>query len=153
MQKLVLIVLLACLTSACQLQLLPQESGGPASTQAPLTPMTIIDRDHVPRIELADAKQHFDVGTAYFVDARSRSEYEEQHIAGAYYLLHWAARASLGSAQRQADHHLLHLRQRGPSASLAFRLYQNGYPQVAALHGGLRFWVAAEYPMTSGAER
>lgn len=86
MRKLMLVVVLACLVSACQLQLLPAESGGAAGDQAPLPPMSIADRDHVPRIELADAKKHFDAQTAYFVDARSRGEYEDQHITGAYYL-------------------------------------------------------------------
>lgn len=86
MQKLVLIVLLAFLISACQSQSLPAAPGAQADAQTQLPAPAIVDRNQVPRIELADAKQHFDAQTAYFVDARSLGEYEEQHIAGAYYV-------------------------------------------------------------------
>ena len=81
-----LIVLLACCAAACQLQLRPAESGAHVDAATPLPTMSIPDRNHVLRVTLAEAKVHFDAHTAYFVDARSRIDFEEQHIAGAYYL-------------------------------------------------------------------
>jgi len=41
----------------------------------------------VPRIVLDEAKQHYDGGTAIFVDARSADDYENAHIDGAIHLL------------------------------------------------------------------
>ena len=37
----------------------------------------------VERITLEEAKQHFDNGTALFVDARAESDYDQAHIANA----------------------------------------------------------------------
>lgn len=86
MKKLLLIVLWVCLTSGCQLPSVQEEAVGPAATQTQLPAMSIADRSEVPRVTLAEAKRHFDQGTAYFVDARTRTAYEGRHIAGAFYL-------------------------------------------------------------------
>ncbi|MCB0088634.1 MAG: hypothetical protein KDE54_12025 [Caldilineaceae bacterium] len=86
MQKLMLVVLFACCAAACQLQLRPEESRAQTNAPIPLPTMAIADRNHVLRVTLTEAKAYFDAHTAYFVDARSRIDYEEQHIAGAYYL-------------------------------------------------------------------
>ncbi|MHB8133627.1 MAG: rhodanese-like domain-containing protein [Anaerolineaceae bacterium] len=37
----------------------------------------------IPRVSLADAKSAYDQGAAVFVDVRSLSEYETEHISGA----------------------------------------------------------------------
>lgn len=80
MKKLLLIIFCTCIVSACQLQTAQQEP------QAQRSLMSIADPSQVPRVTLAEAKAHFDDESAYFVDSRGRIEYEEQHIAGAYYL-------------------------------------------------------------------
>lgn len=48
------------------------------------TPLTIENAGNVPRIALEEAKEHFDNGTAIFVDARNKGNYDIEHIAGAH---------------------------------------------------------------------
>ncbi len=47
------------------------------------TPVVFRSASDVPRISVDEAKQHFDDGTAIFVDSRSAAEYTQSHIAGA----------------------------------------------------------------------
>ena len=54
-----------------------------ACWQLPPHPMLIRNEAEVPRISLEAAKEHFDAGTALFVDTRSESLYRRQHIRGA----------------------------------------------------------------------
>jgi hypothetical protein len=59
----------------------------PAAMQAEAapspTPTIIENAGDVPRISLDEAKAHFDNGTAIFVDARSKGDYDIEHIDGA----------------------------------------------------------------------
>lgn len=76
-----LLVLAVLLLSAC----MPiQDPAAMEAEVAPTPPPMVIERQsEVPRIALDEAKQHLDNGTAIFVDARSQSEYDQAHIAGA----------------------------------------------------------------------
>ena len=54
------------------------------SDAEPAQPSTTVESiSDVPRISVDEAKQHFDAGSAVFVDARGEDEYEQAHIAGA----------------------------------------------------------------------
>lgn len=78
---LVIIVLFLC---ACQpIQAPPDMQAEVAPTP---TPMVIEKMSEVPRIALEDAKEHFDNGTAIFVDSRDENEYAEAHIANAIHV-------------------------------------------------------------------
>lgn len=59
----------------------------PAATQAEEVPqpapMSIERASDVPRITLEEAKEHFENGTAIFVDSRDQTDYDVEHIAGA----------------------------------------------------------------------
>ncbi|MEZ4732106.1 MAG: rhodanese-like domain-containing protein [Caldilineaceae bacterium] len=86
MKKYLLIALFVCLASGCQLPALQEEAVDSTAAQGQQSALSITDRSEVPRVTLAEAKQHFDQGTAYFVDARTRTTYEGRHIAGAFFL-------------------------------------------------------------------
>ena len=79
-----LLVLTVLLVSAC----MPiQDPGAPqAEVTPPPPPMVIEKASEVPRISLEEAKEHFDNGTATFVDSRSVGEYDQAHIAGAIHV-------------------------------------------------------------------
>jgi hypothetical protein len=53
----------------------------PAAEQAPAVIYT--SAADIPRLGVSEAKAHFDEGTAVFVDSRSRTFYDMEHIAGA----------------------------------------------------------------------
>lgn len=63
----------------------PPAAGNPSSTTPPVTPAATSAQaaTNPYYIELADAKKHFDVGDAIFVDARGVKEFREGHIRGA----------------------------------------------------------------------
>jgi 3-mercaptopyruvate sulfurtransferase SseA len=77
-------VIVVLFLSGCQPIQAPAEMQ--AEVAPTLIPMVIEKRSEVPRIPLDEAKQHFENGTAIFVDSRSASEFEGEHIAGAIHL-------------------------------------------------------------------
>ena len=75
------VVIAVLFLSACMPIQDPAAMEAEAVPQPP--PMVIENANEVPRIALDEAKQHFDNGTAIFVDSRSEAEYDQAHIAGA----------------------------------------------------------------------
>jgi hypothetical protein len=75
------LAMVATLVSACTLLLDPALLD--ADLEPELTPMVLRTADEVPRISVEEAKQHFDAGTAVFIDSRSEREYLGSHIEGA----------------------------------------------------------------------
>ncbi len=67
--------------SACTLTIEPEWMEGVLIAEP--TPMVLRSARDVPRISVEKAKQHFDNGTAIFIDSRSAQEYAQSHIAGA----------------------------------------------------------------------
>lgn len=55
----------------------------PAEQSPPAETAVIQGPAEVPRISVEEAKAYYDEGTAVFVDSRSRSAYDVEHIAGA----------------------------------------------------------------------
>ena len=76
------LVIMAILSlSAC----MPIAAPDGAPAEAAVEPGTgaIKSARDVPRISVDEAKAHFDDGSAAFVDSRSRSSYDSEHIVGA----------------------------------------------------------------------
>ena len=76
-----LLVIFVLVLSAC----MPIEDLAATQPETAAQPTSIVIEhpDDVPRISLDDAKQHFDNGTAIFIDSRQEEDYEQAHIAGA----------------------------------------------------------------------
>jgi hypothetical protein len=73
----------AIFLSACTLVIDPSQMETALVTEPSPTPLVMEIAADVPRISVDEAKQHFDNGTALFVDSRSMSDYDAAHIAGA----------------------------------------------------------------------
>ena len=84
MKRILLIVLIAIVTSACNAQQTPgvaTQIAEPGFTQsAGSLPRT---ESEVPRVTIEDARAALESGSAVIVDVRSAAAYEQRHIAGA----------------------------------------------------------------------
>ncbi len=119
-------------------------SAGPAST-AP------VGASEVPRVTAEELKKRLDDGEDILViDARIGSrQYDLQHVPGAIKnprrfddVAREQAIVAYCSSEGEVD-----------SASLASRLYAEGFTNVSVLEGGLSAWTEADYPVEgSGAE-
>ena len=78
---LALIIMVVVSLSACMPIAAPE--GAPVDSSAEPETVAINSARDVPRISVDEAKAHFDDGSAIFVDSRSLSSYETEHIAGA----------------------------------------------------------------------
>jgi predicted sulfurtransferase len=76
----VLAVLIACQSSAAPKSELIEKSQAKAPAEAA---KDANQEDDAPRISLSDAKKFFDEADAVFIDTRSASSYENEHIKGA----------------------------------------------------------------------
>jgi hypothetical protein len=81
-----LLVITVLLMSACMAVQGPNTMEVTETETVPQpTPMIIKSAGLVPRLTLDEAKEHFDNGTAIFIDTRSQAEFDREHIAGAIY--------------------------------------------------------------------
>ena len=96
-----LLVIFVFVLSAC----MPIEDPAATQPEAAPQPTAIVIKlpDDVPRISLDDAKQHFDNGTAIFIDSRYAEDYEQAHIAGAISLPDSAMLFIQGNLQEALD--------------------------------------------------
>ena len=78
-----LFVVAAISLSACTLVIDPSQIQTEVMTEPSPTPLVIETAADVPRISAEEAKEHFDNGTALFVDSRTSGDYERRHIKGA----------------------------------------------------------------------
>jgi len=106
----------------------------------------------IPVINLAQAKELFDEGEAIFLDARSRSAYEQSHILGALSipLLDLARdRIDLEEILPDKDAVLVaYCSGEGcdMAGELAEELAKQGYRHLFVFQGGLPAWEAADSP-------
>ncbi|HUR98189.1 MAG TPA: rhodanese-like domain-containing protein [Pyrinomonadaceae bacterium] len=74
----------AACTDAARPPALVENVGAPGASP---TPPSAPDEGHdAPRISLADAKKHYDAGTAVIIDVRDATAYKREHIKGALHI-------------------------------------------------------------------
>lgn len=126
-----------------------------AAPQIALSVPIVPDLDRPMQIQLDAAKQFFDAGAAWFVDARDEEECDEARISGAICLPY----------DRVADHpdRLAGLGADGRpivaycggglcevSLSLAWELIELGHTKVLVYMGGFALWEESGYPVEQG---
>lgn len=144
----------------------PEPTPAPApavtGTNAATSPATRGSLPHIPdtrdplEVQLTTVKKFYDAGAALVVDARSREEYAEKHIAGA---------ANLPYDDTFKDPSLIQSFQSGGkpviiycgggecelSKNLAYALIEAGQRKVLVFMGGLPEWEKAGYALATGA--
>jgi rhodanese-related sulfurtransferase len=115
---------------------------------------TSVGSDGANRITLAGAKKHFDDGDAVFIDTRSESAYQQEHIKG-----------SINVTMQNLEEKLKDLpknkriiaycswREEHTSAGLVLKLKEKGITNAYALIGGTQAWVNAKYPTEGEAKK
>lgn len=146
----------------------PEANGGPApgpfttnisdpmaigvAPQAAQNVPQVPDLDRPMQIELEAAKQFFDAGAAWFIDARDEMECDEAHIAGAICLPYdavddYAERL----APIEADGRPIITYCGGGlcevSLGLAWELIERGHTKVLVYMGGFGLWEDSGYPV------
>jgi len=105
-------------------------------------------------ITLAEAKERFDNGTGFFVDARSGEDFQKGHILNAYSLPEEVFNERIDEAKiafPDSEEFAIIVYCGGEecdaSTKLAEQLRQSGYTNVMVFFGGWDEWVKAGYPV------
>lgn len=139
---------------------------GPAPTpiedpgqQPAETRPTIVQPDKLgPFITLAEGKAIFDLGLYPWVDARLRSQYEEERILAAYHLHAGGLNTPEGAGTLfdlmpfKDDHIIVYCDSPTCDAAenLARELQKIGFHKLHIMHEGIQGWKAAGYPTEKG---
>ncbi len=145
----------------------PAASAPPASAAAasdsgragpPASPagLPVIPESNQPlEIQYPTAKKFHDAGAAVFVDARSRAEYEEGHIPGAFHLDFDDVFETPDLAAKFDSRGKPIITYCGGgecelSRNLAFALIEGGHHRVLVFTGGTAVWTAEGQPLVTG---
>jgi rhodanese-related sulfurtransferase len=102
----------------------------------------------VEQIDMAEAKGHFDAGTAIFIDVRAGSAYAEGHIPGALTITNAELETRLKDLQANAVIIAYGDSERPESGARGAQIFMEmGYPKVIALEGGFQAWRDAGNPV------
>ena len=111
-------------------------------------------KQEINKIDIEEAKYLFDSGRAVFVDARSRSEYDRQHIKGAISLETGASNEEIIKAAKKYRNKVLVTYCHGSGCHLAdkvaYRLFDAGHKKLAIFWGGWPKWDEHKYPESTG---
>ncbi len=120
---------------------------------------TIVQPDRLgPMITLAEGKAIFDLGLYPWVDARLRSQYEEERILAAYHLHAGGLNTPEGAGTLfdlmpfKDDHIIVYCDSPTCDAAenLARELQKIGFHKLHIMHEGIQGWKAAGYPTEKG---
>jgi rhodanese-related sulfurtransferase len=110
-------------------------------------------------VTLAEAKERFDNGTGFFVDARSGEEFQKGHILNAYSLPEEVFEERIDEVRitfPDSEEFIIIVYCGGEeciaSEKLAEQLRQSGYANVRVFIGGWNEWKKAGYPIESTPE-
>lgn len=102
----------------------------------------------VEAIGLAEARGHFDAGTAVFIDVRAGSDYSAGHIPGALTITSQELESRLGGLPEGAVIIAYGDAARPDSGMRGAQIFMElGYPKVIALEGGFQAWRDAGHPV------
>lgn len=125
----------------------PAADAAPPATHGGLNP----DGPAVEQIGLAEAKAHFDAGTAAFIDVRAGSEYAGGRIPGALTITSAELESRLAALPAGAVIIAYGDASRPDSGSRGAQIFMElGYPPMIALEGGFQGWRDANYPVEGG---
>jgi rhodanese-related sulfurtransferase len=148
----------------------PPAASAPPATATPTTPpaatttpaATKVVLPHIPdtrdpmEVQIATVKKFYDAGAAVVVDARTREEFAEKHIAGAYNLPYddTFKDPTLVPAFKPQPKPVIVYCGGGDcelSKNLAYALIESGHKKVLVYMGGFPEWEKAGYPVATGA--
>lgn len=131
----------------------------PVPLEDPTPRRIVIDPDRLgPMISLAEGKAIFDLGLYPWIDARLKSQYDEEHILGAESLHTGALNTPQGAEvlrflmDFRDDHIILYCDSPTCDAAenLARELQKIGFHKLHIMHDGIIGWKAAGYPTQKG---
>lgn len=134
----------------------------PTPIDEPASRPVVIQPDKLgPFITLAEGKAIFDLGLYPWVDARLRSQYEEERILAAYHLHSGGLNTPEGAQTLfdlmafKDDHIILYCDSPTCDAAenLARELQKIGFHKLHIMHEGIQGWKAAGYPTEKGPVR
>jgi rhodanese-related sulfurtransferase len=106
------------------------------------------DGPAVEQISLAEARAHFDAGTAIFIDVRAGSAFSEGHIPGALTITSRELEQRLESLTPGSVIIAYGDASRPESGVRGAQIFMElGYPKVIALEGGFQAWRDAGHPV------
>lgn len=122
-----------------------------SNTTATPTPPAAAPQDDAPRISLADAKKHFDAGTAVFFDARTEETYKEGHVKGAINVNfeNWEKKLKTVPKDKTIITYCSCPNEHS-AAAMVIEMQKKGVKNVYAMLGGTMAWKNAGYPMETG---
>ena len=93
----------------------------------------------IPEIEISDAREHLDQGTAAFLDIRDSGSYALSHIPGALHVDDTSVDTFIASADKNQTL-VVYCYHGNSSIGGAGYFLQNGFREVYSMRGGFESW-------------